>query len=354
MSATTGRGSEGRRSKGLIDGVSTQILAATALAFFAMLAMTAIEGRGRSGLPDILVDVKLGGKMKINTANGPMLVTVGNHMKCPQCTSLSGRGVQSLAACPCSVPVGGMKDGVYYTGVITVKRTDNEDANDDDGDEQAVTSEGDADDNSGCNTKPLHLRVTAQGNFLDGLPVFAGDEKTEAMLQQLLKYFGPDPQNGLILDGTLTCKQEWDMMHPDYLIPKPGYPSDIAVKIPYGSTLRPLKNKLDPFKTEIPEVLRQKYGGTKLSRRLRKGLLKAEESPLFQRDAARFRSRGRSAGSEADGSSSDSLISDENRKQSMKSMLQNLAEKVDKISSKTQKMDSTLSSVTSVLGYSSQ
>jgi len=71
MSANTGKGSDGRRSKGSIDGVSTQILAATALAFFAMLAMTAIEGRGRSGLPDILVDVKLGGKMKINTSNGP-------------------------------------------------------------------------------------------------------------------------------------------------------------------------------------------------------------------------------------------------------------------------------------------
>ena len=56
-----------------------------------------------------------------------------------------------------------------------------------------------------------------------------GDAKTEAMLQQLLKYFGPDPENGLIVDGTLTCKQEWDMMHPDYLIPKPGYPSDVAV-----------------------------------------------------------------------------------------------------------------------------
>ena len=54
----------------------------------------------------------------------------------------------------------------------------------------------------------------------------------------------------------------------------------MAVKIPYGSTLRPLKNKLSPFKTEIPEVLRQKYGGTKLSRKLRTGLLKAEEVAL--------------------------------------------------------------------------
>ena len=32
-------------------------------------------------------------------------------MKCSQCASQSGKGVQSLAACPCSVPVGGMKDG---------------------------------------------------------------------------------------------------------------------------------------------------------------------------------------------------------------------------------------------------
>ena len=54
----------------------------------------------------------------------------------------------------------------------------------------------------------------------------------------------------------------------------------MAVKIPYGSTLRPLKNKLSPFKTEIPEVLRQKYGGSKLSRKLRTGLLKAEEVTL--------------------------------------------------------------------------
>jgi len=38
------------------------------------------------------------------------------------------------------------------------------------------------------------------------------------------------------------------------------------------STLRPLKNPLSPFKTEIPEVLRQKYGGTKLSRKLRTGV----------------------------------------------------------------------------------
>jgi hypothetical protein len=45
--------------------------------------------------------------------------------------------------------------------------------------------------------------VTAKGNFLDGLPVFAGDAKTEAMLQQILKYFGPDPEKGLILDGTV-------------------------------------------------------------------------------------------------------------------------------------------------------
>lgn len=45
--------------------------------------------------------------------------------------------------------------------------------------------------------------MTAKGNFLDGLPVFAGDAKTEAMLQQILKYFGPDPEKGLILDGTV-------------------------------------------------------------------------------------------------------------------------------------------------------
>ena len=89
-----------------------QLLAATGLAWFAILAAAALAGRGSSGLPDILVDVHLGGKMKINTANGPMLVSVGEHMTCKQCPSLAGRGAQSLAACPCSVPVGGMKDGV--------------------------------------------------------------------------------------------------------------------------------------------------------------------------------------------------------------------------------------------------
>jgi hypothetical protein len=25
--------------------------------------------------------------------------------------------------------------------------------------------------------------------------------------------------------------QEWDLEHPDYLVPKPGYPSDVAVKV---------------------------------------------------------------------------------------------------------------------------
>lgn len=98
-----------------------------------------------------------------------------------------------------------MKDGTYYTGVITVKRTDADDS--DDGDVTPVTTGVAVDVGGGCETKPLHLRVTAKGNFLDGLPVFAGDAKTEAMLQQLLKYFGPDPENGLIVDGTLTCKQ---------------------------------------------------------------------------------------------------------------------------------------------------
>ena len=44
--------------------------------------------------------------------------------------------------------------------------------------------------------------------------------------------------------------------------------------------------------------------------------------------------------------------SEDNRKSSMKSMLQRLALKVDKISRKTSTMDSTLGRVTSVLGYS--
>lgn len=50
---------------------------------------------------------------------------------------------------------------------------------------------GALDSNHGCRTKPLHLRVTAKGSFLDGLPVFAGDPRTEAMLRQLFEYFGP-------------------------------------------------------------------------------------------------------------------------------------------------------------------
>jgi len=37
-----------------MEGVSTQILGATALAFFAMVAMVAIDGRGGAGLPDIV------------------------------------------------------------------------------------------------------------------------------------------------------------------------------------------------------------------------------------------------------------------------------------------------------------
>jgi hypothetical protein len=81
----------------------------------------------------------------------------------------------------------------------------------------------------GCQTKPMHLRVTAKGSFIGGLQVrdlcyfdkklcnkvirllcpqvFAGDARTESMLQQLLKFFGPNPKNGLVLDGVLTCKQ---------------------------------------------------------------------------------------------------------------------------------------------------
>ena len=43
-----------------------------------------------------------------------------------------------------------------------------------------------------ASAKPLHLRVTAKGNFLDGLPVFAGDARTEAMLQELLKWTPED------------------------------------------------------------------------------------------------------------------------------------------------------------------
>lgn len=88
----------------------------------------------------------------------------------------------------------------------------------------------------GCKTKPLRLRVTAQGSFLDNVPVFPGDAKTEGMLEQLFHFFGPD-KAGLIMQGTLTCRQQWDLEHPDYMIPKPGYPSDVAVKIPHGSSL---------------------------------------------------------------------------------------------------------------------
>ena len=34
--------------------------------------------------------------------------------------------------------------------------------------------------------------MTAKGTFLEGLPVYAGDARTEAMLRQLLQFFGPD------------------------------------------------------------------------------------------------------------------------------------------------------------------
>ena len=68
-----------------------------------------------------LVDVPLGGKMTINTKNGPMLLDVGTHMQCKQCHS---QFLHMLATCPCQVPVGGSKDGVYYSGTVTVKRTD--------------------------------------------------------------------------------------------------------------------------------------------------------------------------------------------------------------------------------------
>ncbi len=138
-----------------------------------------------------------------------------------------------------------------------------------------------------------------------------------------------------------------------------------------------------PFKTEIPEVLRQKYGSTKLSRKLRKGLLTAEESPLFQRDAAGlfchivaiffhivglfcwslltlavgdaadFRARGGRGRGRGDKTSHRDGPDEVGRQSSMKSMLQRLAIKVDKISRKTSDMDSTLSRVTSVLHYAS-
>ena len=64
-----------------------------------------------------LLEVPLGGEMKINTADGPMLVSVGNHMQCQQCSaSFGSHGLSQLASCPCSVAVTGSKDGQYYEG----------------------------------------------------------------------------------------------------------------------------------------------------------------------------------------------------------------------------------------------
>ena len=306
----------------------------------------------------------------------------------------------------------------------------------------------------GCKTKPLRLRVTAQGSFLDNVPVFPGDAKTEGMLEQLFHFFGPD-KAGLIMQGTLTCRQQWDLEHPDYMIPKPGYPSDVAVKIPHGSSLgaqfihapfflpfhpsppfslfpAPItislfpssfslsffsfsfsfmlifsddtdggwtmrlfrhvtahhvaahslvamtmtsppdrvssvwpcaeapKDKLAPFKTMIPQVLRQKYGEGKGSRQLRDGLVGAMKSHLFQRDAAEYRKREAASGGRVDGDADSDQESRDGpdfatprglraggrgrrgRHSSMLHELQALSEKVSRISQGQEKMDQTL------------
>mmetsp|Transcript_66814 Transcript_66814/g.178618 ORF Transcript_66814/g.178618 Transcript_66814/m.178618 type:complete len:126 (-) Transcript_66814:326-703(-) len=101
-----------------------------------------------------------------------------------------------------------MKNGQYYAGVITVTRSPetNSVVTPLPSSPQDVIKKDDTD--KGCRTKPMHLRVTAKGSFIGGLKVFAGDARTETMLQQLLKFFGPNPKNGLVLDGVLTCKQE--------------------------------------------------------------------------------------------------------------------------------------------------
>jgi len=280
--------------------------------------------------------------MTINTKNGPMLLDVGKHMQCQQCHS---QNLHMLASCHCKVPVGGMKDGVYYSGTVTVKRTD-KDPDDGAQDVQSIDNE---DTGTGCRTRPMHLRVNAKGSFLDGLPVFAGDPRTEMMLAQLLAYFGPEANKGLVLDGTLTCRQQWDLEHPDYNLRKPGYPSDAAVKIPYGSRLLPLKEEdaLSPYKTDIPVSLRQKYGGGKATTKLRRGLIKAEESPLFQRDSVAFRRR--TANKAVFGGSSHGAGMDDDRKTSMRGMLQTLADKVDRIAQRTSTMDDTLGKVRRVM-----
>jgi hypothetical protein len=55
---------------------------------------------------------------------------------------------------------------------------------------EAEHEEEEEEDDKGCRTKPLHLRLTAKGSFLDNVPVFPGDEKTETMLSQLFHFFG--------------------------------------------------------------------------------------------------------------------------------------------------------------------
>lgn len=68
-----------------------------------------------SALPQLL-EVPLGGQMKINTADGPMLVNVANQMRCQQCASAFG----NMHGCPCSVDVTGSKDGQYYEGEASI------------------------------------------------------------------------------------------------------------------------------------------------------------------------------------------------------------------------------------------
>ena len=47
-------GAETMGARQRLAGLEVKVLAAAAAAFFAMVAMTAIDGRGRAGLPDIV------------------------------------------------------------------------------------------------------------------------------------------------------------------------------------------------------------------------------------------------------------------------------------------------------------
>lgn len=115
----------------------------------------------------------------------------------------------------------------------------------------------------------------------------------------------------------------------------------------------PLKDELAPFKTMIPQVLRQKYGEGSASRSLREGLEGAMHSNLFQRDAAQFRTREEQESKDSPdfatprGNGRGSRV----RHQSMKAMLRELSEKVNRLSESQEDMGKTLKRADGLMGF---